>query len=57
MFEMNEEENRFEAIHHPFCAPNSDDLGDEKKHWSENLPKSKAQAYDLVDSYHLGIIV
>jgi hypothetical protein len=26
MFERNEEEGRFEALHHPFTAPNPEDL-------------------------------
>ena len=27
MFEFNSDENRYEALHHPFCAPNAEDLG------------------------------
>ncbi len=48
MFEHNEDENRLEALHHPFCAPNKEDIGDDEKSWSERLPNSRAQAYDLV---------
>ncbi len=48
MFEFNKEENRLEAIHHPFCAPNESDLGANTKSWGDKLPKSRAQAYDLV---------
>ncbi len=48
MFEFNEEENRLEAMHHPFCAPNASDLGGNQKEWKERLPNAKAQAYDLV---------
>ena len=48
MFEFNKEEKRLEAIHHPFCAPNPEDLGEDKKEWRENLPTARAQAYDLV---------
>ncbi len=40
MFEFNPEENRLEALHHPFTAPNPDDLDD--------LVHARAQAYDLV---------
>ena len=47
MFEKNIEENRLEALHHPFCAPNNNDLGN-KSEWEANLPKARAQAYDLV---------
>ncbi|MCJ2543810.1 aspartate--tRNA ligase [Thermostichus vulcanus] len=40
MFEFNAEENRLEALHHPFTAPHPDDLAD--------LKTARAQAYDLV---------
>ena len=47
MFERNEEENRYEALHHPFCSPKNIKSKD-----SENLKKeiesSTANAYDLV---------
>ena len=47
MFERNEEENRYEALHHPFCSPKNINSKD-----SENLKKeiesSTANAYDLV---------
>ncbi len=47
MFEINEEENRYEALHHPFCSPKNIKSQD-----SENLKKeiesSTANAYDLV---------
>ena len=48
MFEFNAGENRFEALHHPFCAPNPDDLGDDPSQWANTLPTARAQAYDLV---------
>ena len=48
MFEFNGEENRLEALHHPFCAPNRADLGDDPAAWAETLPTARAQAYDLV---------
>ncbi len=40
MFEFNSDENRLEALHHPFTAPNPEDL--------ENLATARARAYDLV---------
>jgi aspartyl-tRNA synthetase len=48
MFEFNAGENRLEALHHPFCAPNAEDLGDDPAAWGERLPTARAQAYDLV---------
>ncbi len=48
MFEFNAGENRFEALHHPFCAPNADDLGSDPAQWTATLPTARAQAYDLV---------
>ena len=48
MFEFNQEEKRLESLHHPFCAPNEDDIGDNEKLWSTKLPGSRAQAFDLV---------
>ncbi len=48
MFEFNNEEKRLEALHHPFCAPNKEDLGEDKTFWAQKLPNSRAQAYDLV---------
>ena len=48
MFDFNADENRLEALHHPFCAPNVADLGSEADQWAERLPTARAQAYDLV---------
>ena len=48
MFEFNSDENRFEALHHPFCAPNAEDLGNDPSEWAKTLPQARAQAYDLV---------
>jgi aspartyl-tRNA synthetase len=48
MFEFNAGENRLEALHHPFCAPNSADLGTDPAAWANTLPTARAQAYDLV---------
>ncbi|NOY38096.1 MAG: aspartate--tRNA ligase [Chlorobi bacterium] len=44
LFEWNEDENRFQAMHHPFTAPLDEDL-----HLLEKDPgKVRANAYDLV---------
>lgn len=40
MFEFNPEENRLQALHHPFTAPNPEDVAD--------LARARALAYDLV---------
>ncbi|MFB6277255.1 MAG: aspartate--tRNA ligase [Halothece sp.] len=40
MFEWNPDEKRLESLHHPFTAPNPEDL--------DNLKTARAQAYDLV---------
>ncbi|MFM9048156.1 MAG: amino acid--tRNA ligase-related protein, partial [Cyanobium sp.] len=48
MFEFNNDEQRFEALHHPFCAPNGEDLGGDPASWAERLPTARARAYDLV---------
>lgn len=40
MFEWNSAEQRFEALHHPFTAPNPEDIDD--------LPSARALAYDMV---------
>ena len=48
MFEFNAGENRLEALHHHFCAPNAADLGANPAAWAETLPTARAQAYDLV---------
>lgn len=48
MFVFNSDENRLEAVHHPFCAPNTEDLGSIPERWSKTLPNARAQAYDLV---------
>ncbi len=48
MFEFNSEENRLEALHHPFCSPNKEDLGNDPTKFQKTLPYARAQAYDLV---------
>jgi len=45
--EWNAEENRLEALHHPFTAPRPDEMDD--------LKTARAQAYDLVlNGYEIG---
>jgi aspartyl-tRNA synthetase len=44
MFEFDEEEGRFHAMHHPFTSPRPDDVG----LLDENPAGAYAQAYDLV---------
>ncbi|KAL9270639.1 Aspartate--tRNA ligase, chloroplastic/mitochondrial-like protein [Drosera capensis] len=40
MFEWSDSEQRLEALHHPFTAPNPEDM--------EDLPSARALAYDMV---------
>jgi len=47
MFEINEEEDRFEALHHPFCSPKNIEFLDSKE-LKEKISHSTANAYDLV---------
>jgi aspartyl-tRNA synthetase len=55
LFEFNEDEQTLESIHHPFCAPNVEDLGEDSQFWGEKLPNSRAQSYDLVlNGFELG---
>jgi aspartyl-tRNA synthetase len=44
MFEWNEEENRWEALHHPFTSPKEEDL----EKLLEDPGSVRARAYDLV---------
>ena len=47
MFEWNADEKRYEALHHPFTAPNPEDI--------EDLTTARAVAYDLVlNGYEIG---
>ena len=43
MFEFNEDENRLEALHHPFTAPNQSDVAN-----GGDIKQARAIAYDLV---------
>lgn len=47
MFERNEEENRYEALHHPFCSPKNINSKD-SKNLKKEIENSIANAYDLV---------
>ncbi|KAG8052858.1 hypothetical protein GUJ93_ZPchr0001g30487 [Zizania palustris] len=40
LFEWNRDEQRYEALHHPFTAPNPEDIND--------LPSARALAYDMI---------
>ncbi|MEO2068545.1 MAG: aspartate--tRNA ligase [Desulfurobacteriaceae bacterium] len=44
MFEWNEEEERWEALHHPFTSPKEEDI----EKLLDNPEKVRARAYDLV---------
>jgi len=47
MFEWNPDEKRYEALHHPFTAPNPEDLDD--------LANARAIAYDIIlNGYEIG---
>jgi aspartyl-tRNA synthetase len=48
MFEYNEEQERWDAMHHPFTAPLAKDLDS----LSDNIAEVKARAYDLVINGH-----
>lgn len=44
MFEINEEEKRYKAMHHPFTSPKDEDI----KYLKDNPLKVKAKAYDII---------
>jgi len=57
MFEYSNEEGRFDAMHHPFCLPNPDDMHLLEEGFTSEIPKSsaahpwaqvRAWLYDLV---------
>jgi aspartyl-tRNA synthetase len=51
MFEFNEDENRHEAMHHPFTSPHPDDM----QFLHTEKEKVRSRAYDLVlNGYELG---
>ncbi len=47
MFERNEEENRYEALHHPFCSPKNI-KSEDPENLQKEIEDSTANAYDLV---------
>ena len=55
LFEWNEEEKRYEAMHHPFTSPAEEDLKMFLEHEDEDVSKIRAQAYDIVlNGYEIG---
>ena len=44
LFELDEDENKYHSIHHPFTSPKADNI----KFLDSNPEKVKANAYDLV---------
>jgi len=44
LLDYSEEEGRYVAMHHPFTAPNDDDM----KYWDSDPLKVRSKAYDLV---------
>lgn len=53
MFQWNEEENRWDAMHHPFTAPMDEDL--EAFKTNDGLGRVRAKAYDMVlNGYEVG---
>ena len=51
MFEWNDDENRYQAQHHPFTMPYAEDL----EKYPNNLDRIRAHAYDLViNGWELG---
>ncbi len=52
LVEWNEDEQRWDAMHHPFTAPSEDD---DDLFWSDNPAEVQARAYDIVlNGYELG---
>jgi len=55
LFEWNKDEKRFETMHHPFTSPAEEDIELFLKGGNEDMPKIKAQAYDIVlNGYEIG---
>ena len=48
LFQWNEEEERFDSEHHPFTAPNYEDLD----YLEKDPSKARSQSYDLVINGH-----
>lgn len=55
LFEWNKDEKRFETMHHPFTSPAEEDIELFLKGGNEDMPKIRAQAYDIVlNGYEIG---
>jgi aspartyl-tRNA synthetase len=55
LFEWNDEEGRYEAMHHPFTSPREEDMEMFLSTSDKNLGKVKAQSYDIVlNGYEIG---
>jgi len=55
LFEWNDEEKRYEAMHHPFTGPMEEDMELFLQGGNESIPKLRAQAYDIVlNGYEIG---
>jgi aspartyl-tRNA synthetase len=56
LLEWNDEEERYEAMHHPFTAPVDEDIEKfDKNEGQDALSRIRAQAYDLVlNGYEIG---
>jgi len=62
LFEWNDEEKRYQTMHHPFTAPADEDLdlffsvsNDELRREDSQLSKLRAQSYDIVlNGYEIG---
>jgi aspartyl-tRNA synthetase len=55
LFEWNEDERRFEAMHHPFTSPMEEDMEKFMSAETSALSSLRAQAYDIVlNGYEIG---
>src|SRR4030066_1462109 len=55
LFEWNKDEKRFDTMHHPFTSPAEEDIELFLKGGNEDMPKIRAQAYDIVlNGYEIG---
>ncbi len=55
LFEWNDEERRYEAMHHPFTSPVEEDMELFLKAGDKDISKLRAQAYDIVlNGYEIG---
>jgi aspartyl-tRNA synthetase len=55
LFEWSDEDRRFESMHHPFTSPVEEDIELFLQAGNEDLPKLRAQSYDIVlNGYEIG---